>query len=248
MEIEEVDRKVKAAIGFESMGFYEHKNYDRNYYMFKKSGEAIYEISYEFFPKGILEILNFSWIHYSIIFPKVNRILMAVLNNATYTDSHGSPVTADFYDTTLLDRVENVDAMQDFRQANRVEPFIENSSYYEHRLVRACAVQRQGIDQFVLPFFETYSSLQHVNDLFIKTTEFEKVGSRMNNHPALKRMIILKLCDNPEYGRFTAWFERRLLDAINKGMKEYESYLAAAIALKACLDQEQYKTLTIDGS
>src|SRR5882672_7378546 len=121
MKIEEIDSKVKASLGFESMGFYEHKNYDRNYYMFKKSGEAIFEIKYEFFPKGILEELNFNWTHYSIIFPRLNRIMMAVLNNATYTDSHGNLMTTDLFETTLLDRVENVNAMQDFLQGNRVE-------------------------------------------------------------------------------------------------------------------------------
>jgi hypothetical protein len=240
LTMEEIDVQVKAAIGFESLGFYEHKNYDRKYRMFKKSGEVIYEVEYEFFPKGILELLNFNWMHYNLVLPQVNRVLMAVLNGANYTDSHGRPMTADLYEITLLDSVENVNAMGDFLQTQHVAPFIEEGALYGDRLVKGCAAWRQAIDQFVLPFFKTYTSMQHVHDQYIEITPWDKVGSRMNVNPVLKRMIILKLCGNPNYEAFTNNFAKRLADLVQQGMREYESYHAALVALKAYLDEGKY--------
>ncbi|WP_160144128.1 hypothetical protein [Chryseolinea soli] len=83
MKIEEIERKVKQYIGFESLGFYEHSQDNRIYVMLKNEGEAIYRIRYEFHPKAGVDELNFNWTVYDVIFPVVNQVLKQALSGAT---------------------------------------------------------------------------------------------------------------------------------------------------------------------
>jgi hypothetical protein len=50
----------------------------------------------------------------------------------------------------------------------------------------------------------------------------------MTMNPALKRMVILKLCGSPEYQHFTNMFERRMLNAVEQGSQTLSKNVAAS--------------------
>lgn len=241
MDLTEIDNKVKELIGFEDLGFYEHENYDRNHYMFKKSGEAIYKIGYEFFPKVGRRELGFNGaISYNIIFPQVNQVLMSVLDSGDYTDSFGSLMKTDLDESTLSDLEDNYLMMHEFERNNKVLPFIEEDIYYEDRLMQGSAVQKKCIERFALPFFKQFTTLQQVNDEIINTIPWQDLTRRIPGQTPFKRMIIMKLCNNPAYGEFADMFGGRVRGAVENGMKQYQSYNGALIALRNYLENGRF--------
>lgn len=243
MKIEEIDRKVKSLLGLDGLGFHEHTQVDRNYAMTRHSGEVIHRIWYEFYPPNGMEQLQFNWMRYDIIFPKVNRILQEAWGRTIYTDSINQPLLSDSYETTVTDAQENIMAMREFLKDNMLS-FVKHGVFHEDQLVDACRYQREGIDRFVLPFFEKFSVLRAVNDQLVNTIPWEDLSSRIAGQTPLKRMIIMKVCGNPEYQDFADMFEGRVQSAVEGGMTEYNSFYAALKALRNYLDTEQYKTLT----
>ncbi|WP_143164827.1 hypothetical protein [Chryseolinea serpens] len=71
--------------------------------------------------------------------------------------------------------------------------FIENGIYHEDRLVEACALRRECIDRFMLPFFQNFSTLRAVNDQLIDTIPWvenrnlDRFIPRGHDHPKLSQ-------------------------------------------------------------
>lgn len=243
MKFEEIERKVKSLIGLDSLGFHEHTQVFRSYAMIRHSGEGIQRIWCEFHPPDGMKQLQFNWMRSEIVFPKVNRILREAWGGTIYTDSINQPLLSDPYETTVMDAQENTMAMRHFLKDNMLS-FVEHGVFYEDRLVDACRYQREGIDRFILPFFEKFATLQAVNDQLIDTIAWEDLSSRIAGQTPLKRMIIMKLCGNAAYREFADMFGQRVRVAVDSGMKQYESCYAALEILRDYLDLEKYKTLT----
>jgi hypothetical protein len=240
MKIEEIDRKVKLLLGLEELGFLQHAQLGRNYAVIRQRGAAVHRIWYEFYPVDGMEQLQFNWMRYNIIFPKVNRILQEAWAGHTYTDAIGQRLLADPYEATVVDDQENIKAMREWLKDGMV-PFVDRGMLYEERLAEACRKQREGIERFILPFFDRFSTLDAVNEQIINTIPWEDLSSRISGQTPLKRMIIMKLYGNPDYQDFADMFEARVQGAVDSGMKEYDSFQAALNALRRYLERPAWQ-------
>jgi hypothetical protein len=63
------------------------------------------------------------------------------------------------------------------------------------------------LTQVYQPFWEKYSSLQVVNDEIIEKVEQMKLSDYIPFETPWKKMVIMKICDNPNYDNYINWLE-----------------------------------------
>lgn len=244
MTFEEIEKKVKSLLALSDLGFHDHIEQihgNRLYSMTRRSGEAIHRIRYDFYPPLNLEQMQFNWMRPDIIFPEVNRILQEAWGGVMYTDSINQPLLSDPHETTVWDDRENNMAIREFLKYKLLF-FIEDGVFYEDRLADACRYQREAIDRFMLPFFEQFGTLQAVNDQLVNPIRWEDLADRIAGQTPLKRLIIMKICENPGYLDFADMFEARIRTAVERSTTEYESFYAALKALRNYLDTGRYRS------
>lgn len=84
---------------------------------------------------------------------------------------------------------------------------------------------KKHIETYVEPYFESYQSLQDINDKIIEAIPENKWSDYFFGETNLKATIIMKLCNNPRYESFTKMVHDRIYNAIyNQGFNEYQDY------------------------
>jgi len=82
------------------------------------------------------------------------------------------------------------------------------------------------------PFWEKYSVLQTVNDEIIDKVDQMKLSDYISFQMPLKKMIIMKMCNNPKYGEYVDWLEGMRKDAFLKDPESKKAPLDAFLELK----------------
>lgn len=100
------------------------------------------------------------------------------------------------------------------------------------------------LSTYHFPFFERLSSLQVVNDEIIDKVPQIELGNYIpGQYMNLKKLIIMKLCDNSKYEEFKIWlngvYEQMMKDEPNK----YEEKYLLIQSLTEYLDSGKYKEL-----
>lgn len=92
------------------------------------------------------------------------------------------------------------------------------------------------IQDLYMPFFEKYTNLQTINDEIINRVTHLETAEYINLYMPFKKMIIMKLCKNPDYGDYSNWLHSRLKERRDKG--EGLEYYQLFIDLCGKLDRD----------
>jgi hypothetical protein len=91
------------------------------------------------------------------------------------------------------------------------------------------------------PFFEKASNLQVVNDEIIdKIPHMELHKYIPGQYMNMKKLIIMKLCDNPNYDEFKQWLLETYQKMVEKDAARYSEKLELVKKLVAYLDSGEY--------
>jgi hypothetical protein len=95
------------------------------------------------------------------------------------------------------------------------------------------------------PFFDKVTSIQVVNDEIINKIPHMELGQYIPGKMPLKKQIIMKLCENPQYNDYIGWLEKIYLTALedknNIRYKNYEESYRGFQLLSSVLESGEYK-------
>jgi len=140
---------------------------------------------------------------YSKYFPAVNEILVTFFPKKEISDPYGigeMEVTIKWQEKEFFE----VRALADTPAG--IQNFIEDGVFYKERLIETSAIRKEIIERYALPFFEQYTTLQQVNDNLINTIPQMKLGRIIPGKMSLKKLIIMSLCNNPNYDEYKSWY------------------------------------------
>jgi hypothetical protein len=95
--------------------------------------------------------------------------------------------------------------------------FGDASTFNENQLMEAARFMHEYIVQYALPFFEKFTSLQVVNDNIINGVPQDALSNYIPGaFMYAKKLVIMKLCDNPGYDEYVQW----LLETFRKNAEK----------------------------
>ncbi|MDF1546481.1 MAG: hypothetical protein P1P88_01580 [Bacteroidales bacterium] len=110
------------------------------------------------------------------------------------------------------------------------------SIYTSEDFEKLVPIWTQDIKEKVLPFFDQWSNLKKINDEIINKISRQELPNYIPGETSFKKMIIMKLCNNPDYLSYISEREHILFNAMEKDKKKYEPYYNLFMELKAELE------------
>jgi len=108
----------------------------------------------------------------------------------------------------------------------------------EDDFLKLSPLWKKDIEEKVLPFFDQWSELKKINDEIIDKLPAPEIPNYIPGETSFKRMIIMKLCNNPNYNNYIIKRENTLFDAKKEDSK-YKPYYDLFIELKSELENIQ---------
>lgn len=124
---------------------------------------------------------------------------------------------------------------------NFTNPTVDTRNIYinnESDFIGLVPVWKKDIEDKVLPFFDQWSDLKKINDEIIEKIPEPELPNYITGETGLKRMIIMKLCNNPNYQQYISEWEFGLVLAKDKNQK-YQAFYDLFIELKTELESIQ---------
>ena len=81
------------------------------------------------------------------------------------------------------------------------------------------------IEKVYEPLWEKYSSLHFINDEIINKIPQMELPDYLSGHMSLRKLIIMKLCSNPNYENYRDWLMKLRLESFNKDPEKQEENL-----------------------
>jgi RAB protein geranylgeranyltransferase component A len=100
---------------------------------------------------------------------------------------------------------------------------LNNGSYIDDNLVVLTKMISNHIDSYILPFFNQIKDLQQMNDEIINKIPQNEIGKYLNGMlMCYKKQIIMKLCNNPNYEKYTNWLLELNKDDYENGKERFD--------------------------
>jgi hypothetical protein len=176
------------------------------------------------------EEINFSnaTYHSGIIFKEVNDILDKVIDEDIETEN-------------TVTRYPNLNNSLDIFFVSNV-PIIANTYLQEGNFISIMKLIMHNINEYHFPFFERVSSLQVVNDEIIdKVPQMEIANYIPGQYMNIKKMIIMKLCNNPKYEEFKDWLIEIYRKLSTENPDKYAEKFKQVLKAIEYLDSGKYK-------
>jgi len=106
----------------------------------------------------------------------------------------------------------------------------------EKKAAEACKLLREIIEEQILPFYDLYPDLQSVNDEIINQfATAKKLSGFISGMIGFKKMVIMGLCNNPQYLGYIREYEEKLRKGVQQNKEKYLPYLEFFYRLKDAL-------------
>ncbi|MEA5139776.1 hypothetical protein [Arcicella rigui] len=221
-EILKINKSLKQMLDIDSLGFRDEDIYESTTVLLKDRGNLTACILYSFYVSKYKD-LKISGLSYGFFSSEINDILFKVFDSIKTTDIEGSPINHK-YEYTINHRIVG-EEWYDHVKKNFSIIFIESGVFYEDRVVLFAEMFKKHIETYIEPYFESYQSLQDINDKIIEAFDESKWGDFFYGETNFRVTIIMKLCKNPRYESFTEMVNDRIYSAIyNQGLTEYQNY------------------------
>lgn len=174
--------------------------------------------------------VNFSNVTYGsgIIFKGVNSILSEVVEIGVENTVVKFPDMNNNFDIHFISNV----------------PIMANGYFQEDNFNSLMKLVVANIKTYHFPFFERVSSLQVVNDEIINKVPQMELGNFIpGQYMNPKKLIIMKLCNNPKYGEFKNWLVEVFEKVIKTEPDRYLEGFKVVMATIEYLDSGKYKEL-----
>ncbi|GAA3746661.1 hypothetical protein GCM10022422_33860 [Flavobacterium ginsengisoli] len=94
----------------------------------------------------------------------------------------------------------------------------------EEKLNALCQHYKEMIIQYFTPFWEKYSNIQYVNDEIINKVFEEDLNNYLPGKGNLKKIIIMKICSNPNYNEYKQTLINLAGNAVLQDKDKYQPY------------------------
>jgi|GEM_PF-2600456 len=91
-------------------------------------------------------------------------------------------------------------------------------------LEKLCVHYVEIIKEYFIPFWEKYSNIQHINDEIINKVEEEDLNNYLPGMGNFKKLIIMKICCNANYGEYKKYLMNLVENAVSQDKEKYGSY------------------------
>lgn len=141
---------------------------------------------------------NFKGISAHISFIKIENLINNLKEQYDIKLNRGIDIKMTITPTKLTHNIES--ALEKNRQAQEIHLKPEN-------VQQVADMVYEYLTEVYKPFWEKYSSLQVVNDEIINKIDQMQLSDYIPFDMSRKKMIIMKLCNNPEYDNYIAWID-----------------------------------------
>ncbi len=233
-----VNEKFKGLVGFKELGYGVVDSDSFGTFLTKPNGDILNRILYELHDSYGTE-LNISSIHYSLIAPQVNKILMSICTMPLLSGFNIG--ISSINEHTISNRIST----EEFENLWKVITLIkleEDRFFYEERLIEASELFIQYMEKYMNPFFESITSLQEINDKIVDGFPEDRWRDFFYGETRFKVTVIMKLCNNPRYETFSQTSKEMMYNLFyNKGIAEYEGYYKIYSVLLDYLEEGTFK-------
>lgn len=222
-EILKINKSLKQMLDIDSLGFRDEDIYESTTALMKEKNNLTSSVQYYFYVSKYKD-LNIGGLNYGFFSSELNSILFKVYDSINTIDVKDGYIGYNRYEFTVNHRIVGEEWEDSVKKICSII-FIENGVFYEDRVALAAEMFKKHIETYILPYFESYQSLQDINDKIIEAFDESKWSNYLFGETNLKATIIMKLCNNPRYESFTKMLHDRIYNAIyNQGLTEYQNY------------------------
>ncbi|MCR4030173.1 MULTISPECIES: hypothetical protein [Flavobacterium] len=91
-------------------------------------------------------------------------------------------------------------------------------------LDKLCEHYKEVIERYFIPFWEKYSNIQYINDEIINKVPEEDLNNYISDMGNFKKLIIMKLCSNPEYNNYKDYLKTVVENALKEDKNKYKPF------------------------
>lgn len=229
------NEQLRDHINFESFGFQEFENDDFFYSwkLLRKTNDKTDLISYSFSKDKWGDELFLIPIRATIVFEKINRILLNIDKSHLYDFYLLEPTITQFPNFNLEKDKYNYQQ----RDLLFVKNGIVNGQIFEEALV----VFQEHLEKNVLPFFDKIQTLQQINDEILEKYEQREWTKYIIGETMFKSLIIMKLCNNTaKYNEVRQSHKEIITNAIQEGHTQYQERYNTLVELLDYLESGKY--------
>jgi hypothetical protein len=223
------------SLGFNATYFYHCTS------LLKEHNDLVDKIDYDFYYPETAKSLNVGGFSYSKVSMEVNKILESIASRVQLVQMSKDDLVRDIYEPTILTKINTEEFENSMKPICEIR-FVENGIFYEERMLDVTKMFKKHLEIYMQPFFDSFVSLQEINDKIIDKYPENELGDYFFKHSNLKATIIMKICDNPRYNSFTEIIKERIREAIFvQGQKQYLDYYNVYCTLLEYLQSTEYK-------
>ncbi|MFK7033397.1 hypothetical protein [Flavobacterium oreochromis] len=236
MEIVNVlDKEIVSGLSITRLGF-SHLPYDKDYNLglfFKESENKIdiisYGIDYDYRKYNPIS-LSKEYFRAGIHFKEIDRILYKIFNDRIIskdTPTHSFYINHPITINEILAPNITTDTLHTIVYAD--------NTIMKHELERVIIETDGFINEYYIPFFSEFQSLQDINDKILDKEEFANYHKYIFGETGAKVLIIMKLCNSNKYQEYKKWSDNIIAKQIADPM--YEDYKDILINQQAIMDK-----------
>ncbi|MFY7937503.1 MAG: hypothetical protein ACOVOQ_09000 [Flavobacterium sp.] len=214
MTVNEAIFEANKLIGLKALGFDEYNFMEPNHIMSyeRTINKMIQSIQYSYIMPSYNGHLALSNISSGIVFTQINNILEKVISSLNEQNEirrvflshfqgerhiYGEAITFNKYSIQNYNNLLN--------QLPQIK-IINSQKYQFDNLIKSTNLLREYIESNILPFFNTIYDLQQLNDDIINRVPQMEIGKYITGMlMCYKKQIIMKLCHNLDYDKYTNW-------------------------------------------
>lgn len=91
-------------------------------------------------------------------------------------------------------------------------------------LADLCEHYKKTISQNFIPFWEKHSNMQYINDEIINKVPENDLDDFLSDMPKFKKLIIMKLCSNPNYDEYKKYINSLVENALIEDNEQNKPY------------------------
>lgn len=91
-------------------------------------------------------------------------------------------------------------------------------------LDKLCEHYKEVIERYFIPFWEKYSNIQYINDEIINKVPEEDLNNYISDMGNFKKLIMMKLCSNPEYNNYKDYLKTVVENALKEDKNKYKPF------------------------
>ena len=207
-------------IELENLGFteFEHDPVFYSFYAKKNLGILTYLLSFHLSTKGIA----LSYVRGYVMVNSVNKILNQFI-----------PDLSDNNELITLKNYNNGGELKDFEKINEHLKGKDTEGYI--------AAIMEHIKKVDFPFFTKYPDMETINEEILNKKPESEYNNYIYGKKNFKVLIIMKLCNNPNYQNFKLWAEETYKNAIKLDADRYGQDFDDLKSLIKYLDSGKYK-------